>query len=163
MNTNAIKKLLLILLVLSSAGYFIQSLYYTTPVHNTGQEKQPVKESGNDKKAAKAVDYDGIVNKNIFSPDRKYVEKPGQNANGAPGTPPPVMPEMDLQGIVQGPDGEYIAYISIGGKKPQPVRSGERLDDIKVVSITMADVTMKWFQSEVKLTLSKVKSMGKKR
>lgn len=164
MNRKSAILLALVLLFCFSLWYCIQALLSEIPVEKeSAGQTQAVAKTEEEKVTAKGIDYNAIVEKNIFHPERKFVDKPPPSALQSPLVPPPVMPSLALKGIVQGGDNEFIAYLSIDGKKAQPIRVGDRIDDIKVVSITMTDVTIRWFTTDVKLTLSKVKSMGTKR
>lgn len=153
----------LILLFCASLWYCIQAFRASAPVEET--VAQEIKESGakEEEKTGPRADYAVLVQKNLFHPERRFVEKAAQGADQSALAPPAVMPALLLKGVVQDAGGEFIAYVSIDGKKAQPLRVGDRIDDIKVIGITATDVTLKWFSTDVKLTLAKVKSMGVKR
>lgn len=153
----------LILLFCFSMWYCIQALRVSAPVEETVVQES--KEGGAKEEAqiAPPVDYAGLAEKNLFHPERRFVDKASQAGDQASLAPPAVMPALVLKGVVQDTGGEFAAYVSIDGKKAQPLRVGDRIDDIKVVAITATDVTLKWFATDVKLTLAKVKSMGVKR
>lgn len=153
----------LILLFCASMWYCIQSLRVSVPVEEPAVQESKAQGAEEEAPVLPSTDYSSLVEKNLFHPDRRFVEKAAREVDQASVAPPAVMPALVLKGVVQDQGGEFVAYVSIDGKKAQPLRVGDRIDDIKVVGITATDVTLKWFATDVKLTLAKVKSMGVKR
>lgn len=163
MNRERLIFILLLIFLLASAGYFGKALFYTvpSPLPRETTEK-PVMATVTGKKVRTRTDYSVIRAKNVFHPDRANVPKgaasTGPVVRDVPVEPPP---QLALKGIVQDSRGEFIAYVTVDSEKARPIRTGERIDNLKVVSITMTDVTIRWSEQEIKLTLSKVKSVGK--
>jgi hypothetical protein len=155
--------LALVLLLLLSFSYFVRSLLYKAPRYDTEEKSRQVNEEAPDIKELKSTVKDTeIVTKNIFHPSRGYVESSAEEGSdteaAVPLTP---MPTLTVKGIVERPDGEFVAYISLEGELAQPIHPGDRIENLKVVSITRTDVTIRWNNSDVKLSLKKVKSVEK--
>ncbi|MEE9524938.1 MAG: hypothetical protein V3V59_09365, partial [Thermodesulfovibrionales bacterium] len=148
-----------------SLSYFVRSLLYKAPLYNAEEKSRQVSEDAPVVKILKSdIEDNDIVTKNIFHPDREYVDssaEEGSDVESDVALSP--MPTLTVKGIVERPDGEYIAYISREGKLAQPVHAGDRIENLKVVSITRTDVTIRWNNSDVKLSLKKVRSVEKKR
>jgi len=163
MNRDRLIFLALLIFLLTSAAYFINALFYEVPAPPPQKRtNETVLQKTEGKKITRKSNYAVIKSKNVFSPERTDVPK--DSAAEAQSTPdiriePP--PQLSLKGIVQDIDGEFTAYLTMNNEEARPVHVGERIDNLKVVSITMTDVTIRWFEQEIKLTLSKVKSVGK--
>ncbi len=157
--------LALALLILLSLSYFVRSLLYKAPLYNAEEKSRLVGEDAPDVKILKSnVEDNDIVTKNIFHPSRGYVESSAEEGRDVESDVPlSPMPTLTVKGIVERPDGKYVAYISREGELAQPVHAGDRIENLKVVSITRTDVTIRWNNSDIKLSLKKVKSVEKKR
>jgi hypothetical protein len=157
--------LALALLLLLSFSYFVRSLLYKAPRYDAEEKNRQVSEEAPDIKELKSTADDTvIVTKNIFHPSRGYVESATEEGNDAETEVPLApMPTLTVKGIVERPDGEFVAYISLEGELAQPVHAGDRIENLKVVSITRTDVTIRWNNSDVKLSLKKVKSVEKEK
>lgn len=163
MNRDKWIFLALLIFLLASGAYFINALFYDIPAP-TSQEgnKEPIPEKSEEKKIKRKINYTVIKTKNVFNPDRSDRPKDDIAAGLAvPDIPVEPPPQLSLKGIVQDIDGEFTAYVAMNNEEARPVHVGERIDNLKVVSITITDVTIRWFEQEIKLTLSKVKSVSK--
>lgn len=149
-----------------SIWYFTNALSHKVRLQEViHKSKQVADDGGKDKTSGGKFNYTDITAKSIFHPDRVFAEKkdPKPEEIKQEVVPPPVMPRFGLEGIVQAPDGEYIAYISQDGEKPRPVHVGDRFEGVKVVNITLTDVSIKWNNTDMNLSLSKIKSIGRER
>jgi len=164
MNRDKMIFIALIVFLLLSAAYFAKAILYRVPEPVPVEQKKEIQKETDVKAVQKRRDYSIIRSKNVFSPDRSEQKETDTAAQmEMTEMPPAAAPQLDLKGIVQDASGEFTAYVSVSGEKARPMHVGERVDNLKVVSITITDVTMKWFEQEIKLTLSKVKSVGKQR
>ncbi|MBI4684021.1 MAG: hypothetical protein HY755_02355 [Nitrospirae bacterium] len=100
-----------------------------------------------------------IIDKNLFSPLRGYVPPPPKPKIVKPVEPPPRRPELSLRGIVQDQFGEYVAYVEKDRDLPVPLKKGDRLEDVEVVSIDQKNVELKWREETIALTLNKIKTI----
>jgi hypothetical protein len=102
-----------------------------------------------------------IYEKNVFSPARGYVPppKPVVRQAAPPPPPPPKKPEMNLQGIVLDPHGEWIAYLSIDGASAVPLRKGDEAEGIEVVDINEMSVMLQWNGEKITLSLNRIKTI----
>lgn len=164
MTNKYVVPLILIVLILLSMMFFVKALLHTKPLDGVEEKgKQVVETSEEDVIRDRKMNYDDAVEKNIFHPERIFVEPQSQNNAQFDETQvPQVMPQIVVKGIVQRPDGEFIAYISREGEKTQPIHVGDRVENIKVVSITLTDVTIKWNNSDITLSLKKIKTVQEK-
>ncbi len=154
--------ILLVLLLLFSVGYFLKALLYKPVTYSIADKEKKVGVTEKEKEQdAGEMNYRKIVEKNIFHPERKPVEASSPEEVIEPEVPA-VMPDIALKGIVQRPDGQFVAYVVIEEGPARPVYAGDRIDDLKVVSITRSDVTMKWRENTIQLSLKKVKTEGVK-
>jgi hypothetical protein len=90
-----------------------------------------------------------IIERNLFSPDRKRPSLKARNSAAVDIKPP----EMALKGVMLTRDGEYEAYIQIEKKQPLLVKKGETFNDIKIVEIQEKTVRLKWKHKFIELTL----------
>ncbi|UCG78065.1 MAG: hypothetical protein JSV21_10970 [Nitrospirota bacterium] len=161
MRNKAVIALALIIILLLSLFYLGRGLLYKVPVPDvvSGEKKVSgdVIEAGDTKERS---NFDSIVTRNVFNPERKYEASPAGDPGAAIDEIPAQMPALVVKGIVKNPEGEFIAYISKDGEAPRPVRAGERFENIKIVNINETDVKIKWNNSEIDLSLKKVRTGG---
>ncbi|GAB4484861.1 MAG: hypothetical protein OHK006_09920 [Thermodesulfovibrionales bacterium] len=101
-----------------------------------------------------------IHEKNLFSPDRTYVEpKPIPIVVPKPVEPPPKRPEVVLKGIVLDTFGDYIGYIEIDQAKPTPVRKGDKVEEIEVLDVQEKKVVLQWKTEQMTLSMDKIKTI----
>ncbi|RMG04512.1 MAG: hypothetical protein D6726_03215 [Nitrospirae bacterium] len=104
---------------------------------------------------------DVIVEKNLFSPERGIrIEPPEEDVKEA--IPEKEPPELKLKGIIQGPEGEYIALIQTQEGKTLKLRSGEEREGLTIETIDPVSVTLRWEESTIELTLKRVKTLEKR-
>ncbi len=128
-------------------------------------------EKASTEKSAKAVFKDvkvrigkSLLEKNLFNPDRTYVEKTDEEEKSPEEVETPKqMPQIQLKGIVQNQYDEYVAIISINNKKPVMLRVGEKVEDIEVVEISDRSVELNWLGEPITLTMDKIKTLEEKR
>jgi hypothetical protein len=105
-----------------------------------------------------------IHEKNLFSPNRSYMEPvPVAAVNVPPPPPPPRKPEMLLKGIVLDLFGDNIAYIEIDKAKALPMRKGDKTDDIDVIDVSDRKVVLKWNNEIIELSVDKIKTISNPR
>lgn len=102
----------------------------------------------------------GILEKNLFSPSRTYIEpKPISEFT----LPPPKRPELVLKGIILDMFGDYIAYIEKDKAKAIPVRKGDSIEDVEVIDVTDRKTILKWNEEIIELKMDKIKTISKPR
>lgn len=104
---------------------------------------------------------DVIVEKNLFSPERGVRIEPLEE-NVQETVPEEKPPELKLKGIIQGPDGEYIALIQTQEGKTLKLRRGEEREGLTIEMIDPVSVTLRWEESTIELTLKRVKTLEKR-
>lgn len=97
-----------------------------------------------------------IHEKNLFSPNRSYLE-PQIQAAEAPPPPPP--PEVALKGIVLDRFGEFVAYVEINKAKAVPMRKGDTVEGLAVVSIAERELVLKWNAETIPLRMDKIRTI----
>lgn len=101
-----------------------------------------------------------IHEKNLFSPDRTYVEpKPIPIVIPKPVEPPPKRPEIALKGVVLDTFGDYVGYIEINQAKPVPVRKGDKVEEIEVLDVQEKKVVLQWMTEQMTLSMDKIKTI----
>jgi hypothetical protein len=73
--------------------------------------------------------------------------------------PTPRRPVLKLNGIIVNQFGEYVAYIVRNSQAAVPLREGDVLDDIQVISINERAVKLMWLEEEIELSLSKIETL----
>lgn len=163
MINRYIVPLFLIVLLLLSLMYCTKALLHKAPVEEIAEKGQQSADTGVEEKALEQKrDYTDAVEKNIFHPERRYVETSGEMSAEVDYSLQTTVSDLTVKGIVQRPDGEFVAYISRGGEKARPVHAGDSIENIKVVSITRSDVTIRLNDKDITLSLKKVKTIDKK-
>jgi hypothetical protein len=100
-----------------------------------------------------------ILEKNLFSSSRGYVEPKPVAPPPPPPPPPPVKPNMDLEGIVLDPEGEYVAFISFDKAGAVAMRKGDSISDVELVDINEMSVVVKWNGENITLSLNRIKTI----
>ncbi|MBI4689897.1 MAG: hypothetical protein HY754_06485 [Nitrospirae bacterium] len=100
-----------------------------------------------------------IVDKDLFSPTRTYVQPQPKSLVPVKPVELPKRPEVNLRGIVFDQYGDYIAYLEKDRAKPVPVRKGDKLDDIEVVDVKQRSVELRWNEETISLSLDKIKTI----
>ena len=161
-----------ILMISAGAVLFIFSIwnFYTGAIrYNPLSESLVKRSSGKGIESLLAFKYSPAWNpdiheKNLFSPNRSYIEpKPVSTVIVPPPPPPPRKPEMLLKGIVLDLFGDYVAYIEIDKAKALPMRKGDKTDDIDVVDVSDRKVVLKWNNEMIELAVDKIKTISNPR
>jgi hypothetical protein len=159
-----IRKLLLgavvVLFLYTVWNFYTEALSYDPMTEITA--KQPKIKGTEGKAAAYSSAWSTeILEKNLFSPNRTYLE-PKPIVFTAP-VPPPRRPELALRGIVQNSSGEYVAYIEIDKAKAAPMRKGDKLEDVEVIDISARGVVLQWNKETINMSIEKVRTLDNPR
>lgn len=103
-----------------------------------------------------------ILEKNLFSPSRTYIEPKPISEFTIP-LPPPKRPELVLKGIILDMFGDYIAYIEKDRAKAIPVRKGDSIEDVEVIDVTDRKTILKWNGEIIELKMDKIKTISRPR
>lgn len=103
-----------------------------------------------------------IHEKNLFSPNRSYIE-PKPVVVLPPPPPPPRKPDMALKGIVQDLFGDYVAYLEIDKATAAPMRKGDKAQDIEAVDVSDRKVVLKWNNEIIELSIDNIQTISNPR
>jgi hypothetical protein len=104
-----------------------------------------------------------IVENNLFSPQRGYTPPPPPVTKFEPEVkevkPPPLRPNLTLNGIIFNQFGEYVAYIKVDNERTVPLREGDMVASARVLKIHERSVEVEWNGEIISLALSKIKTI----
>ncbi len=142
---------------------FYQNVIKYKPIYVATQKGEAEKSEKTFQEPKKVSVEQSLLEKNLFNPDRTYVEKAEEEEKTEEVTEPKQMPQLQLKGIVLNQYDEYVAIISINNKKPVMLRVGEKVEDIEVVEISDRAVELNWLGEPITLTMDKIKTLEEKR
>jgi hypothetical protein len=159
MRTRLLNFLLLMALALAAVrfqAFLREPPRRTTPADATVPQpttEQPTPAAPEKKGAVGAQNYDVIVARDLFSPERGVVP-PAPTAAGQPPAKSQPPPKLTLYGVVI-LDGEKFAYLHEGAQeaKPRKVHEGDRFAGGTVAAIKKDAVTFLYGGSEVAVLL----------
>ncbi|MHB8882002.1 MAG: hypothetical protein ACYC69_10905 [Thermodesulfovibrionales bacterium] len=146
------------LLFLAAAGNFYYKALRHDPLAEVSVKKAGLPEPEKALPAAYRPAWSPAIHeKNLFSPNRTYIEpKPVQPAQAVE---PPKMPELVLKGVVLDSFNEYVAYIEIGKAKALPMRKGDKTENLELIDISGRKAVLKWNDEMITLNLDKIKTI----
>ncbi|RMG72574.1 MAG: hypothetical protein D6710_04615 [Nitrospirae bacterium] len=148
---------------LLSLIFFYQNVIKYKPVQIPPEGEKKEKMVTVESKTKVVEIKESLLQKNLFNPERTYVEKTEEEVVQEEPEPPKQMPSVELKGIILNQYDEYIAVLSINNQKPVMLRTGDKIEDIEVVEISDRTVELQWFDEPILLTMDKIKTLEKKR
>lgn len=153
---------ILVLLLLALVWEFRTDVLLYNPVATAVKDDDLQAEAEKEKESFESAWGPEILDRDLFSSVRGHVpEQRPVDASAMldaqpsePEVPPAPMPIIKLSGIINSPDGQWVAYIQVGDAPSVGVRKGDMVNNVLVSEVLQRRVVLIWNTQRVELALT---------